>query len=440
MRFSYRDASYDPRNGPDEATVREFAAAFGDEAFADAVELLAEDGRDRLVDSFPDEFQDGRIDADDALGQYRRGLHGQYGEFEGVGDVTAEDGAATVSLRFADGGVTATVDLAEGGVADLPFPPEYETPDCVDRGAFREREVTVDAGDVALDGVLALPDGDGPFPGVVLVHGHGIHDPDGTAGAAKILRDFGQGLATRGIATLRYEKRLAEHEVADENYALDAVVTDDAVAVLSTLADAAEVSADEVFVAGHSQGGMCAPRIADRFGDAAGVFLLDPPADPVVDPDDLAWLRYSMEPNGDLSEEQEAEFEDMRETFRRIADGDFDPDDTVMGYPGVWHRSHRDCDPVATASGLGAPVFATTTSRVDEELQPELHEYRRRGFEQWRTADLPAGSRTERYERVGHYFQDGPAPWTPVCLYFGGNVADYVVEDAADWIRGVADA
>ena len=197
---------------------------------------------------------------------------------------------------------------------------------------------------MTLDGVLAVPDGDEPSPGVVLVHGHGIHDPDGTAGATKLLRDVGQGLASDGIVTLRYEKRLAEHEVADENYTLDAVVTDDAVAATSALADADEVAPDRVFVAGHSQGGMCAPRIADRYGDAAGVVLLDATPDPVVDPDDLAWLRYSMDPDGDLSEDQEEELEDMRETFRRIADGDFDPDDAIMGYPGVWHQSHRDCD------------------------------------------------------------------------------------------------
>ena len=127
-------------------TAREFAAAFGDQAFADAAALLPEGGRDRVVESFPDEFRDGSLDAEEALERYRRGLHAQYGEFEAVGDVTVRDGEATVELRFADGDETATVGVGADGVAGLSFAPEYEAPDYVDPDAFTERDVSVDAG------------------------------------------------------------------------------------------------------------------------------------------------------------------------------------------------------------------------------------------------------------------------------------------------------
>lgn len=422
-----------------ENKAREFAVTFGDGKFVDAAELLTEDGHEHVVKSYPDEFQEDSLAAKDALEQYWWGLYGQYGDFKGIGDVAAGDSGVAVELRFAKGSETATVDVAESGVADLSFTPEYEIPDYVNHDAFTEHDVTVNAGDVNLDGALAIPDGDGPFPGVVLIHGHGIHDPDGTAGATKILKDLAWGLASNGVASLRYEKRLNEHEVADEDYTLDTVVTDDAVAAVSTLADAGEVDAERMVVVGHSQGGMCAPRIADRYGDIAGVVLLDPPADPIVDPDDLVFMRYSMELDGDLSEEQAEELEAMRETFRRIADADFGPEDMVMDQPGAWHRSLHSCDPPATASDLDAPVFVMKTGRTDETMQGELYESLREGFEQWQAADLPDGSRTEFYESVAHYFQDGPAPATPSRLYFGGNVADYIVEDITEWIHGGAD-
>lgn len=429
-----------PGEDPIEDRAREFAATFGDEAFVDAANLLTEDGHEHVVESYPDEFRESSFEAKDALEQYWWGLYGQYGTFERVGDVAGEDSGVAVEFSFADGSEIATVDVTEDGVADLSFSPEYEVPDYVVCDAFTEREVTIEAGDVNLDAVLAIPDGDGPFPGVVLVHGRGIHDPDGTAGATKILKDLGWGLASNGIASLRYEKRLDEHEVADEDYTLDTIVTDDAVVAVSTLADADEVDPDEIFVAGHSQGGMCAPRIADRYGDIAGVVLLDPPADPIIDPNDLVWLRYSMELDGDLDDEQQEELEALRETFQRIADADFDPEDSIMDQPGAWHRSHHDYDPMATASDLDVPVFVMKTGRADDEMQRELYESLRQRFERWQAADLPDGSRTELYERVGHYFQDGPTPVTPSCLYFGGNVAGYVVEDITEWIDGVINA
>jgi pimeloyl-ACP methyl ester carboxylesterase len=423
-----------------EATAREFAARFGDSAFADAAELVAENGHERIAESVPDEFRDGPLETEDVLEQYWWGLYGQYGDFEAVEDVSVDNGEAAVELDFADGSEVAAVDVDEDGVTDFSFTPAYETPDYADRDAFGERDVTINSGDVDLDGVIAVPDGDGPFPGVVLVHGHGIHDPDGSAGASKILKDVAWGLTTEGIASLRYEKRLNEHEVADEKYTLDTVVTDDAVVAVSELADADEVDADSVFVAGHSQGGMCAPRIADRYDRAAGVVIMDGPADPIVDPDDLAFMRYGMEIDGDLSEEQQEELEATRETFQRIADGDFDDDETIMGQPGVWHQSSHDCEPRATASDLDAPVFVLKTGGVDEEVQDGLYDYLREQYEVWRAADLPDGSRTEFYEDVDHYFQDGHTPATMDRLYFGGNVADYVVADMADWIRGVTDA
>ncbi len=421
-----------------EETVRAFATRFVDRSFADAADLLTEDGREAVVESFPDEFREGSMDAEDALERYWRGLYGQYGDAEAVGEVSVDGDDATVAFEFEDGAETARVDIADDTVAGFSFDPEYEVPDYADEGAFGERDVTVDAGDVTLDGVLAVPDGDGPFPGVLLVHGAGIHDPDGTAGASKILKDLAWGLATEGIATLRYEKRLREHEVADEDFTLDAVVTDDAVAAVDELAAADEVAEDAVFVAGHSQGGMCAPRIADRHDGVAGVVVLDGPADPIIDSDDLAFLRYSIEPDGDLSEEQEAQLDAQREEIRRIADGDFDDDETIMGRPGTWHRSAKNCDPVGTASDLELPVFVLKTGRADEETQPELVEFLRDAFKEWRAADLLDGSRVEFYEGGCHYFQAGPTPITMDRLYFGGNVAGHVVADLAEWIHDAA--
>lgn len=78
------------------------------------------------------------------------------------------------------------------------------------------------------------------------------------------------------------------------------------------------------------------------------------------------------------------------------------------------------------------------TGRADEEMQPELVEFLHERFAAWQAADLADGSRLEFYEDVGHYFQEGPTPVTMDCLYFGGNVAEFVIADLAEWIQDVA--
>jgi hypothetical protein len=437
-----------------EQRARAVAESFGRGAFPEVVDQFTAAGRDRLLDSYPEEF--GAHDAAaEALDGYWRGLYAVYGDFEAVGDVTLVDDTAgnddtgaeggdssthhraEVRLDFAEGSETVTVDVDDGGVVNLTLSPTYEAPDYVDPDAFTERDVAVDAGDVTLDGVLTVPETAGPVPGAVLVHGFGSHDPDGTAGATRLLADLAHGLASDGIASLRYAKRLQDHEVPDAERTLDRVVTDDAVAAVSTLADTAEVDADRVFVVGHSQGGLCAPRIAQRHGGVAGVVALDPPADPVPDPDDMVHTRFMLSLDGDLDEEQQAVLESRRAEFRRIADGDIDPEETVAGVPGAWHLSHHEYDPLGTACALDVPSFVLKSGRADRERQADLFEALRDDYETWRDADLPPGSRVAFYDDACHYFQTGPTPVTPMRLYVGGHVAPHVLDDVAEWIHDV---
>ena len=422
-----------------EEMIQEFVTRVMRGSVTEAANFPTADGRDAVVESFPGEFQGEAMNAEDALEQYRRGLYSQYGDFEGVANVVCNgDGTdVAVTLEFEDGTETASVDF-DDGITGFSFSPTYDVPNYVDERSFSERYIPVDAGDVTLDGILAVPDGTEPFPAVVLVHGTGIHDPDGTSGSSKILKDLAWGLASTGIATLRYEKRLADYDVPAENYTLDTVIVDDAVATVDELAAVDEVDDDAVFVAGHSQGGMCAPRIAARHGRVAGVVALDAQADSTLDPDDVAILRYEFEPDGELSEEQEADLERERATVRRLDEGDYDDDETIWGRPGTWHRSVGNYDPASTARSLDVPVFVMKTSRADEETQPELAAWFHTEFEKWQTVDLPAGSRLEFYENVDHFFQEGFAPANPLGLYFGGYVADFVVSDIVEWINEVA--
>ncbi|MWG36033.1 alpha/beta hydrolase family protein [Halomarina oriensis] len=416
-----------------------FAERFLDESFEEAAAMLSPAGRTAVVESFPEGFADDEMDATDALEAYWWGLYGQYGPPDGVGETSVDGAVATVTLTFDEGTESATIPTDEDGVAGFAFDPEYRRPAYVDPEAFEERDVTVDAGDVDLGGVLTVPNGDGPFPGLLLVHGAGVYDPDGGDGASRLLRDFAQGLASASVATLRYESRLLDHEVPDADRTLDRVVTDDAVAALAELAAAPEVRADAPFVAGHSQGGTAAPRIAARHGDAAGVVVLDGRADPVFGPDDVDIVRYEFDPEGDLDEEQRARLDADRETARRLAAGDYEDDETIWGQPGTWHRSVAEYDPVATARAFGRPTFVGKTCRADEDAQPELAAWLRSEFEAWRDADLPEGSRVECYEGLDHFFQSGYAPTWPTSLYFGGNVAEDVVADLSEWVHGVAD-
>jgi hypothetical protein len=224
-----------------------------------------------------------------------KGLVAQVGALREQGAARVEPAggyeAVFVTCRFEHASLEAKVVFdAQGRVAGLFFAPARPAPE-EDRAkpppGVREEEVPVGAGEWTLPGTLALPSAAPPFRAVVLVHGSGPHDRDETIGANKPFRDLAWGLAARGAAVLRYEKRTRHHAermaAAVERITVREETIDDALAAVSMLRTRPEIDPARVFVLGHSLGGTLAPRIAEADGRLAGIVILAGAARPLED-------------------------------------------------------------------------------------------------------------------------------------------------------------
>lgn len=158
--------------------------------------------------------------------------------------------------------------------------------------------VTFDSADLTLEGDLRLPEGDGPHPGIVLVHGSGPNSRDGVVpgqlGVAfpqpvAVLADLAAALRDAGYATLTYDKRSCGsfNRCADNDYPAPAddltieSFVEDARAAVAYVRSRPEIRPEAVVVAGHSQGASFVPgMLLDDPQLAAGV-LLAAPYDPV---------------------------------------------------------------------------------------------------------------------------------------------------------------
>src|SRR6202008_4493727 len=120
-------------------------------------------------------------------------------------------------------------------------------------------------GKFELPGLLTYPSRmDYPVPAVVLVHGSGPHDADETIGPNKPFADLASGLASRGVAVLRYVKRTKQypHCAQEKNFTYNQETVEDAAAAGHSLLGQDCVDAAKIFVVGHSLGATLAPRIA----------------------------------------------------------------------------------------------------------------------------------------------------------------------------------
>ena len=162
-----------------------------------------------------------------------------------------------------------------GQLQNFPAPPY------ADQTTFYEISDVIGQAPWELSGTLTLPAGPGPFPAVVLVPGSGYTDRDSTGLASKASRDLAWGLASQGVAVLRYDKRTLTHALAlarQPDFTLDDELVDDALAAVALLRQKPRIDRARVFVLGSSLGGWAAPRIAQRDPAIAGLILYSAPA------------------------------------------------------------------------------------------------------------------------------------------------------------------
>ena len=120
------------------------------------------------------------------------------------------------------------------------------------------------------------------------------------------------GLASRGVAVLRYEKRTKVHGAksgAVADFTVKQEVVDDAVAAVRLLRAQAKIDPARVFVLGHSLGGMLVPRIAAAEPALAGVIVMAGAARPLEEAI-LAQTRYLAKADGTISPEEQKGIDD----------------------------------------------------------------------------------------------------------------------------------
>src|ERR1700722_7897552 len=178
-----------------------------------------------------------------------------FGQVEEVGKpLTAKSGNVDIvsfPVRFSNTKVNVEFTLNESGqVAGLhfrspddPLPQVWNRPSYSKTDLFRERDVTVGADEWKLAGTFTLPMGKGPFPAVVLVHGPGPNDRDESIYATRIFKDIAEGLASRGIAVLRYDKRTKVYgpQMSEIDFTLQEETVEDAVRAIALVRQQPEV-------------------------------------------------------------------------------------------------------------------------------------------------------------------------------------------------------
>ena len=136
------------------------------------------------------------------------------------------------------------------------------------------------ADNVTLAGTLSQPEGDGPFPAVVLLSGSGPQDRDEALFGHRPFLVLADSLTRRGIAVLRFDDRGVGRSTGSFATATLSDFTADAAAAFGFLTAQPNVDPARCGLVGHSEGAAYAMVLAA--GDAAS--LDDAPPNAVAGP------------------------------------------------------------------------------------------------------------------------------------------------------------
>ena len=349
-------------------------------------------------------------------------------------DMDTEDDIFVVKtvMKFEENGLLLTLSYDENGqVKGIWFsyqPIEEE----IKSEIFTEYDIEIGSGEFTLNGKLTLPNNVLNPPVVILVQGSGTTDLDETIGAVsnKPFRDIAHGLAERGIASIRYNKRFYQYadQVTDHFTIYDEVLNDVSYAIDLATTDE-RVDGSKVYVIGHSLGGMLAPKIAKDNPEVMGIVSLAGSPRHLEDII-LDQVKDAMELQTNLTEEDKAyairQYEEMAQTIKNL--GNDNLSEAILGASGYYWKSLNEIDTKKLVKELSIPMLFLQGSE-DFQVYADVD------FEEWKTIlEGNTNASFVLYEGLNHLFMQSNGLSDTKEYDIKGSVEPKVIEDIAEWI------
>jgi dienelactone hydrolase len=299
--------------------------------------------------------------------------------------------------------------------------------------ACEERDVRVPAGADSLPGTLCVPRAAAPVPVVVLTHGSGPNDRDETIGPNKPFRDIAHGLAARGIASLRYDKRtFARRDAIDPaTFTVEQEVIADAVAAVVFARTQPGIESTRAFLLGHSLGGTLAPLVAERLGgDLRGVILLAPgarPLDSVIVEQTAFRMRVAGQPDSGIATRTAA----LEQAFARVRSGAAADSEVVLGASAHYWRDLFARAPLDVLRALPVPVLVLQGGK---DYQVTRADYER--VQAALAGKAPGLGLAIWFPDLNHLFMKVAGASTGAEYGRAGRVDEDVITQIARWIDG----
>ena len=291
---------------------------------------------------------------------------------------------------------------------------EIETLDCALRPSIEDRveetedwrEIVITAGNApVITGILTLPSEEDNAPVAVLM-GEMLNDQRDASGSnTEFRKNLAHGLAEHGIASVRFDTRLAEDPILTSVFGWDfaSVLSEDFAAIVHSL-EHYPVNAAKIIYVGHGAAGALGyGLVRAHFEITGGLVLINAP----FEEDGAHLFARSV-----WIDEKTAD-----EAVKALQDNE-DEQKLIGGYPLSWWKQWQNMGALVYTRYVAIPILIQQGEADQIVLLKE-------DYESWKS-QKGSNVTMKSYEDIGHDLKTDE-----------GVFETKIAEDIADWIKGI---
>lgn len=282
-----------------------------------------------------------------------------------------------------------------------------------------------------LDGILSLPEDVSNPPIVILVQGSGQSDYDETIYANKPFKDIADGLAKKGIATIRYNKRYFQYpETALTNITIEDEVLKDVALAINFAKENENFKNSKIYVLGHSLGGMLVPYIAQTNADITGIICMagSPRGlEDIILSQNISVVEAMTDITDIKKKELIAPVQADIAKVKALKEGE--PSVTLFGVPSSYWLSLNKINTAEISKSLTIPILILQ-GKADFQMYPDID------YKLWQ--DILKGKVNvtfKLYDNLNHLFMQTNGKNDISEYNIKGTVDEQVITDIAVWIK-----
>ena len=345
--------------------------------------------------------------------------------------IAVEGFTAVSTITFTGGSavaVTFTFSPQNGKIEGLWLKPAQGEIELTDNELFKESSVLI--GEYDLLGVYTVPKNNENTPIVVMVQGSGQSDYDETVGKAnnKPFRDIAHALGEQGIATLRFNKRFFQKpDIATKELTIYDEYMED---VKQAIVFCQDKGYKNIYVLGHSLGGMSVPKIAKDNPAVSGIISM---AGTIRGLEDVMYDQ-NMQAIAEMQTTQQQKdvlIKQVKEQFDAVKALKIGDKTAPFGVHATYWLSLKSLDTENISKQLQIPMLILQGS-ADFQVNTE------KDFKAWKTAlEGKDNAQFMLYEGLTHMFMPQKLSGKlDIAEYdIENNIPKYVTDDIAVWIK-----